>query len=95
MEQGPNPIYSNIVNIRMSDAELILDFGCVVPDPSAPGPVEFVPAIRVIMAIQGIQPLAEMLTKASAAYAEKVKTGFPTAEQSWDIEAMRKAASQG
>jgi hypothetical protein len=77
MEQPPSPVYANIINIRMSEAELILDFGCIVPEGSINGPVEFTPTVRVIMAIQGIHNLAEMLTRAAAAYAQKSKSPSP------------------
>jgi len=66
----PAPVYSNIVNVRVSPVELIMDFGCIVPDgpgPFAP-PVGFDPAVRIIMSAQGIRKFAEMLSTAADTY---------------------------
>ena len=94
----PNPIYSNIVGIRMSEAELVLDFGCIVPttpDPSTPqAPVEFDPIVRVIMAINGIHNFADMLNRAATAYAERVKQGHSAMGAVWIDEGTQKTASQ-
>jgi hypothetical protein len=77
----------------MSEAELIMDFGTVFPQSPITGPVEFTPTVRVVMAIQGIQRLAEMLEKAAAAYAEKMKSGHHPTGTIWSAGEAEKTAS--
>jgi hypothetical protein len=70
VDKMPAPVYSNIVNVRVSAAELILDFGLIVPDSPGPvtPPIAFDPSARIIMSTQGIRKFAEMLSVAADNY---------------------------
>jgi hypothetical protein len=59
-------VYSNVVNIRLSGQEMVLEFGAVFPDaPPVPGkPVQFEPDIRVVMGLSGLKPYVEALENA-------------------------------
>jgi len=61
------------MKVRASATELVIDFGCLFPDPGTTAPNEFEPIVRVVMAIQAAQPLADMLGKAYAAHDEAVQ----------------------
>jgi hypothetical protein len=94
VEQKINPIYSNIVNVRISETELILDFGCIIPEAGETlvPPISFEPTVRVILAVKGTRPLADMLMQASHAQ-EIVKT--QPAELGHEVaDAISKTASQ-
>lgn len=90
-----SPIYSNILNIRMSEAEVVLDFGCIVADAPLTPPVQFDPSVRVIMTIQAIHSLADMFTRAAKAYEEKISSGQQAVPQIWAENPTQKTASQG
>jgi hypothetical protein len=60
-------VYSNVVNVKLSGQEMILEFGAVFPEAfSASGVVvnSFNPEVRVVMALSGLKPYAEALQNA-------------------------------
>lgn len=60
-------IYANVVTVRATTSELILDFGCVVDPPEdMSGPAAFDPDIRIILAASAMQKLGELLVSAAA-----------------------------
>jgi hypothetical protein len=62
-------IYANVVTVRATSSELILDFGVVVDPPEEiAGPAELDPDVRVILAADAIPKLAELLKNAAAIY---------------------------
>ena len=66
----PITIYSNIMQVRITPAELVLEFGVFFPDsgsPPQPGPKDFTPEARVVMQVAALEQLKEALLKASEA----------------------------
>jgi hypothetical protein len=63
--QGKTPmIYANVVNVRSTTSELILDFAYVVDPPeNIVGPSELVPEVRVILAVGATRKLGQLLLK--------------------------------
>jgi hypothetical protein len=60
-------IYANVVTVRATSSELILDFGVVVDPPeNISGPASFDPDIRIILAVSATQKLGELLLNAAA-----------------------------
>lgn len=58
--------YSNVVNVRLSGQEMVLEFGAFFPDapPIAGKPIEFEPDVRVVMTLAGLKPYVEALQNA-------------------------------
>jgi hypothetical protein len=60
-------MYANVVTVRTTTSELILDFGIVVDPPeNMAGPADFTPDIRVILAASATRKLGELLINAAA-----------------------------
>jgi hypothetical protein len=59
-------VYANVVNVKLSGQEMLLEFGALFPETApAPGaPVMFEPEVRVVMTISGLKPYAEALQNA-------------------------------
>lgn len=70
MQAAPNTVYANIVNVRATTSELILEFGFVLPEVGTQHSVKFDPTIRVVLSIQAARPFAEHLIKAAQAQEE-------------------------
>jgi hypothetical protein len=62
----PNPVYSNIINLKLTPNELVLDFGAHFPDsPPKPGEkIEFTPAARIIMPTASLEAIHAALGQA-------------------------------
>lgn len=61
-------IFSNVMNIRLTQSELVLEFGSFFPEgprPTAP-PSDYKPDARVVMNISAAQALMAALTQALA-----------------------------
>jgi len=57
-------IYANVVNVRATSSELMMDFGYVVSPPeNAAGPQELVPEVRVIMTVNAARKFGQILLK--------------------------------
>jgi hypothetical protein len=73
-EKGiPVTIYSNIVQVRITPAELVLEFGTFFPEtvpPSPVGPKDFVAEARVVMNVNALEQLTNALVAASKARAD-------------------------
>ena len=54
-------VYANVVNVKLSAQEMILEFGAIFPDAlPVPGTlVAFEPEVRVVMTISGLKPTAD------------------------------------
>lgn len=91
-------IYSNVVNLRLSEVELVLEFGLTVPgtpgNSPRPGHTAFDPTARVIMSIQALKPLADMLVKAVDAQEKQQQEGHQQ-EQLREQGDASNTASQG
>lgn len=63
--QGKTPtIYANVVNVRTTTNELVLDFGYVVnPPDNIAGPAELNPEVRIILAAAATKKLGQLLLK--------------------------------
>ena len=72
-------VYANIANIKLTQAEFILEFGAVFPDqPPAPGkPMEFEPDVRVVMALPALKTFADTCQTA-VAQLEKAQAALQT-----------------
>jgi len=59
-------VYANVVNVKLSGQEMILEFGAVFPDaPPVPGaPVLFDPEVRVVWTVAALKPFTEALQNA-------------------------------
>jgi hypothetical protein len=67
---NPVTVYSNIVQVRITPAELVLDFGTFFPEsvpPPAVGPKDFVPEARIVMNVAALEQLTNALVVASKA----------------------------
>ena len=77
-EKGnPITIYSNIVQVRITPVELVLEFGTFFPEsvpPPTVGPKDFVAEARVVMHINALEQLTNALMTASKARADASKT---------------------
>jgi len=71
-------VYSNVVNVKLSGQEMILEFGALFPEaPLVPGaPVKFDPEVRVVWTLAGLKPLTEALQTALKAL-EHAQTPVP------------------
>jgi hypothetical protein len=59
-----NTIYSNLVNIRLTPTELVLEFGNHFPNqPGLAPPSDFKPDIRVVMTAAALEGLANALAQ--------------------------------
>ena len=61
-------IYANVVNVRATPKELILEFGVhfpVSPGATPPDLANFVPEVRVVMQADALLQLAEAFTSAA------------------------------
>jgi len=78
-----NPVYSNIVNVRLSEAELVMDFGFFVAQPEHAGKttIPFDTSVRVVMPAQAAQRFAKLILQASDAHerAKQAASASPTA----------------
>jgi hypothetical protein len=61
----PPTVYANVVNIRATQTELILDFGVQIDATvgDQPGPTNFEPEVRVILAAGATRNLGEYLLR--------------------------------
>jgi len=67
---NPVTVYSNIVQVRITPLELVLEFGTFFPEsipPPAVGPKDFVPEARVVMNVSALEQLTNALVAASKA----------------------------
>jgi len=71
-------VYANVVNVKLSGQEMILEFGALFPEaPSVPGaPIRFDPEVRIVWTLAGLKPLAEALQNALKAL-EHAQTAIP------------------
>lgn len=72
-------IFANVITLRLSDAELVLEFGTNFPDkPGAPLPSTYQPDIRIALPVGMMGGLADNLATAlktrAAAQAVKLET---------------------
>lgn len=70
---NPVTVYSNIVQVRITPAELVLEFGTFFPEsvpPPAVGPKDFVPEARIVMNVTALEQLTNALVAASKARQE-------------------------
>jgi hypothetical protein len=58
-------IYANVVNVRSTKSELIMDFAYVVETPEKPltPPAELAPELRVMLSVSATRKLAELLLR--------------------------------
>lgn len=94
-----NPIYANIVKVRASATELIIEFGCFIPDTDSEkpqiSPEDVEPSVRVILGIQGARPLADMLMKVWSAHSSPAAAVNKTLEpEDGDDQAPHSAAQR-
>ena len=77
-------LYANVVSIRLTDNEVVLEFGSNFPDqsgqkPPGPGP-DFSPDVRVVLPRQALAGLIKTMTNVqdqhSKAKAKTTKTGM-------------------
>lgn len=60
----PQTIYANVVGIKTTQTELILEFGVQIPEaPDQVGPQNFEPTVRVIVAVGATRSLGEYLLR--------------------------------
>jgi hypothetical protein len=67
---APVTLYSNIVQVRITQSELVLEFGTFFPEsfpPPAIGPKDFVVEARVVMTVSALEQLTNALVAASKA----------------------------
>lgn len=64
----PQTVYANIVNVKTTLTELVLDFGFVIEqsEQQSASPVQFEPACRVVMAAGVARAFGELLIKAAS-----------------------------
>lgn len=63
-----NTFYANVVNLRTTPTELVLEFGSFFPDmPNISPPSDYKPDVRVVMNIAVLQGFADALKKAAEA----------------------------
>lgn len=76
-------MYANVVTVRATTSELILDFGCVVDPPeNISGPANFNPDVRIILSVDATRKLGELFLKAANEQATATATATrPVAEQ--------------
>jgi hypothetical protein len=61
----PRPTYANVVGIRMTSTELILDFGCLFGDAgTVAGPENMTPSAQLVLPAAAIGVLSQALHKA-------------------------------
>jgi hypothetical protein len=78
-KSNPVTIYSNIVNIRTTPSEVIMEFGTSFPDTATEqgkemsGPPQFSPEARVVMAVSVLPSLAEFFTKAAEKHKQELQ----------------------
>lgn len=59
-------VYANVVNLRTTPAELVLEFGSFFPNrPNTSPPSNYEPDVRVVMNIAVLRGLADALKKAA------------------------------
>ncbi len=65
---APPTFYSNVVNVRTTPNELILEFGAIFPEgPMTPGkPIDFDPEVRVVLTLSALKVISDVLSKAMA-----------------------------
>jgi hypothetical protein len=65
---APPTFYSNVVNVRTTPSELVLEFGAIFPEgPPTPGkPISFEPEVRVVLTLPALKIIADVLQKALA-----------------------------
>ena len=67
---NPTNLYANVVQIRVTPNEVVLEFGTFFPDEATPplvGPKEFLPDARIVMAPHALEQLIDVLSKAATA----------------------------
>lgn len=67
---APVTLYSNIVQVRITPAELVLEFGTFFPESFPPpgiGPKDFIVEARVVMTVSALDQLTNALIAASKA----------------------------
>lgn len=72
-------VYSNVINVKISGQEMLLEFGAIFPEaPPVPGaPLAFDPEVRVVMSLAGLKPYIEALQNALKALEHVQTTASP------------------
>jgi hypothetical protein len=69
MGSSPVTVYANVVNVKVTGNEMILEFAAQFPTTAAstpPGkPIEFVPEVRIVLGKSALKAFADILQKAS------------------------------
>jgi len=65
-------VYANLVNVRITPGEFVIDFGSHFPEaPNQPLPSDHAPDVRVVMPKVMLPALAKLLTQASGQFASQ------------------------
>ena len=70
-KRAPVPVYSNVVNLRTTPTELVLDFGTFFAESSQAaqvGPKDFNPEVTVVMHISALAQLIQAFSRAAEAH---------------------------
>ena len=59
-------LYANIVNLKVTPNEVVLEFGNSFPDQPGQNPLQVQPDIRIVLAPSVLQGLAQGFTQAAA-----------------------------
>ena len=73
---SPRTFYSNVVNVKTTPSELVIEFGSVFPEvPLPPGkPITFDPEVRVVLNVSAVKVLSDVLLKANTQMEQEHKT---------------------
>lgn len=75
-------VYANVVSVRTTSTELILDFGVVVDPPgNLEGPMNFTPSTRVILSVNAARRLSELLLGVAIEHEQSVASKPSIAEK--------------
>jgi len=71
-------MYANVVGVRTTPTELLLQFGCIFgasPADNSIGPENVTPSVSLVLPVGSIRHLVEVLTKAADAHDRAVSSG--------------------
>lgn len=77
VESLPSPLYANVIGVRTTPVELILQFGCIFGAPSQPvvGPENITPSVCLVLPVSSLRHLSEVLTKAADEHEKAMRAG--------------------
>lgn len=76
MSDRLSTIYANVVNLRVTPHELVMEFGSHFPDQPGQGPpTDHIPDVRIVLPVGVLDGLSKVMQQAAAQHQQQQTSG--------------------